>query len=278
MNTLKLKSIVFSLFVVALTSIFLTSCEKDYPQTDRPVEIPEETQNNANTLERFQNMTFTKMSAPIFGNSLGTATSDDLVELNGQLLVSDRGNVNGKVLVTSATNSINGIVSFDNQIISYSRDGKTVKFNPINMESLVVVSDSDKKETRLNTFDIMDNLVEQKSLKAETLSLEMQALSAYLAIFNSSPWIANLNYANDSDYFKMGCSWWQHAAVLAAGAAVASAGIYGCGVLTAGCATASVVTLGGLLVPCAVAIIACGTLARAGGAAVTAYLFSEFCT
>lgn len=283
MKILKMKSILFSIVAVTLISAFLTSCEKDFVQTDVPAQAldvadQKEDQNEVTDLESFQNMKFSGVSAPVFGSDLIKDDLNAIVELNGELLVSDRGNVSGKVLVASANKAVNGVVSFDNQVVSYSRDGKTVKFNPINGESLVVVSGIDKKEVTLNTLDVIDNLVENKSQKVETLSIEQQALSAYFAIFNSSPWIANLNYATGSSYYKMSCSWWQYGAIYATTATIITMGLAGCAyTIGAICTKANIITIGALTLPCSFALMVCAIGVRTGALSVQAALINHFC-
>jgi len=257
----------------------LTSCEQeniDVPNIEEVniSEYQQEAQSDTDVLESFQNMTFSKMTVPIFGNSLSTPNSDDLVELNGELLVSDMGDVIGKVSVTSADNSINGVVSFDNEVISYSRDGQVVEFNPNDMETILVISGYDKKEVYANTFDVIDDLVERKNSKTSTLlSIEMQALSAYSAIFNSTPWIANANYAISSDYFR-GCSWWKKAAIYAAAASIIAFGNIACATI---CTIGTTMTFGALAVPCVWVVGTCSVAAISGGWAAKDYLYGKFC-
>ncbi len=263
MKNLKVKSILFSLMAVLVLSVFMTSCEQEVIEdtipsleSDERALVPPITQPPMETTDGFQDMLFSEKSVSVYGNGVEKRQLDN-VELTGELNISIEGSVMGVVSVISEDNRIDGTVTLDGTIMRYKTKNTTVELNLLDNSNVLKIIDDKGQTTKVDLFETIDKFIENQRNNVEVLKPELQAVGAYLSILNSDEWRANYNYVLNSgaDILLKGF-WCQAAAISAAGVV---AGVLGasCFALTSGCAVGSVVTLGGLAIPCTVAVGFC---------------------
>jgi len=279
MNYLKIKLGLFSLLAVLAVSVFLTSCEQETIETtpsDVLLESLEETTNTSNTtgIDEFQDMLFSQTRVPVFADD----GSNMFIELNGELLVASDGAITGSVTAVSDDEAVDGTVTFRNEIIIYETENGRVEFNIFSdLENLTVFeNDVTKKATLSNSID---KLIEDKDKRLTELSIEVQAVRAYLAIFNSEAFIANARYAQSSDNMNLrhDCSAWQTFIVISLASVVAAPVGFTCLAALPPCIGGSM-AFPPAAVPCIVGEVACAAAATAGFAGAREILEAWICS
>lgn len=272
MKTLNfLNSKFFTLLSVFAFTIFLSSCGKEDLTEDlsmvsenKVATLATESINTPSDVSDFKSMKFNNEKLPIVGKDVLKAKNATL--LNGELSVASTGEVNGSLSVVSPDKSINGIVSFENGVFSYKTDKATVKMNLLNDEGQLTTTINGKTQvSKIDFFEATEGYIDYQNNVSKSLSVELQAVGAFLAIINTENWSANAAIAKNLDVAFRG--FWCQAAAYGAAAAMAALGAGVCFAITGGCAAGTAVTFGGLAVPCSVLVGLCAGGTFAGTAA-----------
>ncbi len=227
-------------------------------------------------MSEFQNISYVNAKKQIFGSSLGSVSS--IIELNGDLFINKSGQVSGTLRATNTERGIDGLLTFENGYIFYKKDNESVKIDPNDMTSLLVLGSGHKKQSKVNGLVVTDDMINNQSNKNRLLSIEAQALSSILAVFNSDEWIANANFAYETSGLSLrGCSWWQKMAIYAAAGSIAALSGMGCSAVAAGCGVTIFVSWGATGIPCFLVTAACWTASAGGTMAAYDALMNYYC-
>lgn len=272
----------YLMLMVVGSMFFFSSCKTDMDEmiNSSQQETTELNLENQNLIQEdkiqsgFQDMIYDNETTLITGRD--TKQSNNQIDLNGAFTVSDQGKVIGTAQAQTKDRRINGNITINGGLVSYKTNDALVEFDVINNEYEMTISADGKNTVKtVDFFETMEAFADAQMKSTSKLSVELQAIGAYLALTNSEVWTRNSKYALTTDVIYKG--FWCKAAATAAAGTIAAIGGGLCFLVASGCAGGTAVTLGGLAVPCAYAVGLCAGGTWVGAASTYQLMVAWLC-
>jgi hypothetical protein len=183
---------------------------------------------------------------------------DITAKMNGEVILDEAGYTHGSVTVDFSGREAGATVSFEGESVYIIANGQVMDIMP--NDSLFVAIDGEVLYLPEITKSVMDEWADSSPSDWSTAAL---SLAAFTQVGMTAVFQRNMEVARVA---KGPSLWCKGACILVGGLATAIAAL-GCGAITAGCAVATTITIGGTAVPCTWAIAACAGGTFVGGAA-----------